>query len=209
MRLPSKIIIIGVLFVLGALSCKESSNEVLDAFNTINHKLEHANRQVLINNDSIIEVIRSKDDLVVNEKLEHFIRASKKLDLFLQETKNHFLDQVAAPSDYKSMDDTSIVDSYFFQQGELTPKATQFLNEINNYQVAVTEMYQENYPEIVNSVQSNFNTHDVIHRNGEPINWLSYQFEGFPLIASITKITAMQNDIKSAENTLLLLLAAQ
>jgi len=42
-------------------------------------------------------------------------------------------------------------------------------------------------------------TDKVPNKDGKKIDWLSYHFKGFPAIASYTKLTAMQNDVKVTE----------
>ncbi|RLD29562.1 MAG: gliding motility protein GldM, partial [Bacteroidetes bacterium] len=48
-----------------------------------------------------------------------------------------------------------------------------------------------------------FSTAPVERRDKKKIDWLNYNYEGFPLIASKTKITSLQNDIKVTKNELL------
>jgi len=48
-------------------------------------------------------------------------------------------------------------------------------------------------------VKSKFSTEDVKPNQGKPLQYLDYHFKGFPLIASITKITLLQSSIKNIE----------
>jgi hypothetical protein len=36
-------------------------------------------------------------------------------------------------------------------------------------------------------------------KDGVKVDWLDYNYKGFPAIASYTKLTAMQNDVKVTE----------
>src|SRR5690606_26784402 len=46
----------------------------------------------------------------------------------------------------------------------------------------------------------------VKRRDGVEVEWLSYHFEGFPLIASITKLTQLEADIKTTNSEILSIL---
>ena len=43
----------------------------------------------------------------------------------------------------------------------------------------------------------------VKNREGKDIFWLDYNYKGFPLVASITKMTQIQADIKTTESEVL------
>ena len=43
----------------------------------------------------------------------------------------------------------------------------------------------------------------VYNREGKEIFWLDYNYKGFPLVASITKLTQIQADIKTTESQIL------
>src|SRR5690606_4357481 len=49
----------------------------------------------------------------------------------------------------------------------------------------------------------NFSTAKVLNRDKKEIAWLNYNFEGFPMIASLTKLTQMQADVKTVNSELL------
>ncbi|MEL6918714.1 MAG: gliding motility protein GldM, partial [Bacteroidota bacterium] len=57
--------------------------------------------------------------------------------------------------------------------------------------------------DVKSSVKTRFETGDangkVENRDGAQVDWLNYHFEGFPLVASLTKITQLQADIKATE----------
>ncbi len=55
------------------------------------------------------------------------------------------------------------------------------------------------YAEVVKSVNSSFSTDPVANREGIKVDWLDYNHKGYPLVASITKLTALQSDIRKAQ----------
>ena len=40
-------------------------------------------------------------------------------------------------------------------------------------------------------------------RDGSTVDWLDYHYKGFPLVASLTKMTQLQADIKTTESEVL------
>jgi hypothetical protein len=52
---------------------------------------------------------------------------------------------------------------------------------------------------VIDEITSKFNTADIKDNEGVTKKYLDYHFKGFPAIASLTKITSFQNDVKKAE----------
>ena len=55
------------------------------------------------------------------------------------------------------------------------------------------------YQPIVNDIKAKFDLKDIKDKEGVTKKYLDYHFKGFPSIASLTKLTAMQNDVKKTE----------
>jgi hypothetical protein len=49
----------------------------------------------------------------------------------------------------------------------------------------------------VSEIDRKFDVSDVKDSEGVTIKYLSYHFKGFPAVASIAKLSAWQNDVKS------------
>ena len=60
----------------------------------------------------------------------------------------------------------------------------------------------ETYKKSIEKLDRLFSTEDVTDNEGKKKPWLDYHFKGFPIIASYTKLTAMQSDIKATETNL-------
>jgi len=56
---------------------------------------------------------------------------------------------------------------------------------------------------IIKQVKNKFNTDDVKNRDNRSQGWLDYHYKGFPLVASLTKMTQLQADIKTTESEVL------
>ena len=59
------------------------------------------------------------------------------------------------------------------------------------------------FASIVEDVKTKFSTDPVKNRDGNTIKWLDYHYKGYPLVASLTKMTQMQADIKTTESEVL------
>ena len=74
---------------------------------------------------------------------------------------------------------------------------------MNNYRTEIGSVMGEGSENIKNDVATRFSTDKVTNREGKEIFWLDYNYKGFPLVASITKMTQIQADIKTTESEVL------
>src|SRR5690606_13916528 len=56
---------------------------------------------------------------------------------------------------------------------------------------------------IAEDVKDKFETDPVTNRDGNKVDWLDYHYKGFPLVASLTKMTQLQADVKTTESEVL------
>jgi gliding motility-associated protein GldM len=106
--------------------------------------------------------------------------------------------------DYEVQDKADFLDQRFFQGDNLSPQGQEFVDQIDKYRNGVLAVIKENYPDVAADVEKKFYTGKVArNKDGIEVDWLQYNFEGFPLIASRTKLTQMQNDIKTTKSEIL------
>lgn len=107
--------------------------------------------------------------------------------------------------DYQAMDKSETLDLYFYQKGKPTDKGQAFLDAVAKYRSEITNLLGSEYPDVTQAVNDYFDTSDVPSKDGvtQPRNWLDHNFVGFPMVASLTKLTVMQSDIRSAERNIL------
>lgn len=110
--------------------------------------------------------------------------------------------------DYEKMDGTKDVDALFFVGKGYTKEGQDFVNAINdfrnnsvNYLIAKDKELEENgkeplYGSIINSIIQKFNTDEKNIGRNKSQSWLHYNYEGFPLITSITKMSLIQDDVQ-------------
>ena len=187
-----------------AMLALNMSKEVLAAFGLMNEKLEASNAKTTENNLAFLNGLETK----ASENAEKFgplledARKIKELSQeyydYLEGLKNKMLADIKDPKDYQVMDKSDYLDQKFFQGDNLAPEGKEFLKRITDYRTQVSAILPESMSEVKASVQTRFETGDangkVKKRDGTKQDWINYQFEGFPVVASLTKITQIQSD---------------
>jgi len=93
--------------------------------------------------------------------------------------------------DFSVMDKPSVL---LFKDDRVIGNA--FILHINTYRIQMAAFAKTSLNEEFNNyIKNSFKTK---HLN--TTDWLSYEFNDFPFIATYTKLTAMQNDIKKAQS---------
>ena len=192
-----------------AMLALNMSKEVLAAFGLMNEKLEASNTKTTENNLAFLEGLETKasEDAAKYEALYQDAQKIKQLSQsyydYLENLKGSMVKDIEDPTDYQVMDKSDYLDQKFFQGDNLAPEGTEFMNQLNSYRQQVLGILGENFPNVSASVQSRFETGDangkVERRDGAKVDWINYHYEGFPLIASLTKLTSLQADIKATE----------
>jgi len=182
------------------------SKEVLAAFGLMNEKMETSNVKTTTSNNEFLASLATKasEDEVKYGKVYQQANQIKQLSQeyfdYLEGLKKEMMEGVEDPKDYQVMDKADFLDTKFFKGEELAEGGQDFMNRINNYRTKVSGLVPE---AMKTTVESRFEVGDaegkVEKRDGTKQNWIQYHYEGFPLIASLTKLTALQSDIKATE----------
>lgn len=192
-----------------AMMALNMSKEVLTAFGNINNKLDESNASVAERNQAAMAGLVTKAEEQpakygpLQEKAEKIHDLTVDFTAYLEEIKEYALSEVDDRQNYEAMDKSAQLDEYFFQSGKPSKQGQEFLNRIEQYREGVASLIEDNYPQIAAEVRREFSTEPVEDNEGVKRPWLAYNFEGFPLIASVTKLTQMQGDARSAENDIL------
>ena len=194
-----------------AMLALNMSKEVLSAFGLMNEKLEASNTKTTENNLAFLGNLEQNAETTPEQYGELYNKAKEIKSLseeyynYLESIKQEMIKGVEDPTDYQVMDKTDFLDQRFFQGDNLGKDGQEFLKRINDYRTQVSTILPENkkFDNVKASLNTRFQTGDdngqVTNRDGAKVGWLQYQFEGFPLIASLVKITAIQADIKATE----------
>lgn len=190
------------------------SKEVLSAFGTINESLEDTNESLISKNSAALNALEVKASEAkeqfgeVYQNANQVSAATNELYSYFEEIKTEMESSVDDPTDYEAMDKSDYVNEMFFKNGKLKPEAEQFISNMRSYKDNIVSILgdKEPFSEFVETVKSRFSADDVTPDSGvknAQVNYVKHHFEGFPLVASITKITNLQNDLKTLENEIL------
>ncbi|WP_432411713.1 hypothetical protein [Rasiella sp. SM2506] len=203
---------VAIFFILVATlaSCKQKPDEVLESFGKINERLERINSeqqnpQFYKDQDSLLKGIEQRNPSEY-KKLQLVHAKMQALDTYISNTKKSLLTTLKDPEDYSAMGTSTEVDELFFMGNQNSAEGDVFIQKIEQYRSTVETEFKEAYPEFVQKTNENFDISDVQNRNGITMPWLHFNYKGFPLIASLTKMTQLQADLKTNFQDLLLLL---
>jgi len=189
-----------------AMLALNMSKEVLAAFGIMNEKLEASNSKTIESNNAFLASLETK----ASENTEKFgplykdAQKIKQLSAdyydYLEGLKSEMMEGTEDPKDYAVMDKSDYLDQKFFQGDNLAEGGKEFMKRINDYRTQVAAIVPKG---IKSSVQSRFEVGDangkVEKRDGSKQDWINYHYEGFPQVASLAKLTALQADVKATE----------
>ena len=146
-------------------------------------------------------------------------------DSLMSSNENNYLKEVAVKNrdsvititDYQIMDKSQPLDKYFFIGDGYTTSGNLFLDKYINYSIEINKNLDNiiekeislskefplnfDFSYIKNNISNRFKySEKVITSDGTEEDFLKYNYEGFPLIASISKLTKIQSDIRYIED---------
>ena len=190
------------------------SKEVLSAFGLMNEKLVESNIRTTERNGAFMADLASKVEEQPEKYKPEMAKAkqinalSDDLITYIDTAKEVLLAGMSDEdkTDYQAMDKNAILDEYFFAGGKVTPAGQAFIDKIDAYRNGVTASLTggtTDFTDVIKSVNADFSTEPVTDREGVKINWLKYNYEGFPQVASLTKMTQIQSDVKKNQSEIL------
>lgn len=200
--------------VLIAMLALNMSKEVLSAFGLMDEKFTNANTLATDANEKTLAGLKLKAEEKPEQfkasaaKAESITQLSSKFYLYLDNLKTEVvqggkfaLDPETGKLPYESMDKGDYIDESWFAGDRLSPKGQEITETIKKYRTDVKKILGSDtkYLKAIENLEKVFNTDDIKAIDGAKKMWLDYHFKGFPTIASITKLTAIQNDVKRTE----------
>nr|WP_294777502.1 gliding motility protein GldM [uncultured Flavobacterium sp.] len=194
-----------------AMLALNMSKEVLTAFGLMNEKFEGVNKFSEEYNTSLLGTLEQKaeDDPTrfkgPLDKANQVKAISKELYDYLGAIKTdvskEFDREENGKLPYEAMDKGGYIDENWFEGDRYSAKGNEIIGKIEKYKKDITAVFGNDvkYQIIVNKINEKFNLGDVKDKDGVSKKYLSYHFEGFPAIASIAKLTSMQNDVQATE----------
>jgi gliding motility-associated protein GldM len=182
------------------------SKEVLSAFGLMNEKLVDSNQAASQRNTDFFAGLEQqageqpdKFRPLLNQATSVKSLAND-LNGYIADLKGQMTSTLDDPTDYEIMDKGDFLDNRFFIGDKLKPEGQEFLDKMATFRNGIKEVIGEDYPEIAADVQEKFATEPVMNGDDNLLDWLDYHYKGFPLVASLTKMTQLQADIKTTES---------
>ena len=198
-----------------AMLALNMSKEVLTAFGSMTEELSETNLELQERNDQFMQGLEEKAEeqaakyLDLKLKADSIRQISAKFYNYLELLKEGAYADAEKSNikrtAYEKLDKTVYFDQLFFDGAALKEEGQRFLDEMNSYRNEFSRI-AINDPKLASigeEVVSKFSTEKVQPVQGKALEYLDYHFKGFPLIASITKMTLLQSSIKNIEAQLL------
>ena len=190
-----------------AMLALNMSKEVLSAFGLMNEKLTESNEAAAERNATFMAGLEQKasEQPAKYQPLKAQASQIKELagnfNAYLEDLKSKMIAKIDDPTEYEIMDKGDYLDEHFFKGDIIKPDGQEFLKQIATFRDGVAKVLenQEGMDAVIEDVQEKFATEDV-KRGAGKVNWLDHNFKGFPLVASLTKMTQLQADIKTTES---------
>ncbi|HEX9601438.1 MAG TPA: gliding motility protein GldM [Mariniflexile sp.] len=194
-----------------AMLALNMSKEVLSAFGLMNEKLTDSNQATGERNTAFMASLEQKavdqpeKYVSLKSKAEQIDDLASKFNKYLEDLKDSMVEGLDDPTDYEIMDKGDYLDENFFKGAKLKTGGEEFLAQMAAYRDGVAKILanEKGMQNIVKDVNEKFNTDDVTNRDGNKQSWLDYHYKGFPLVASLTKMTQLQADIKTTQSEVL------
>lgn len=189
-----------------AMLALNMSKEVLSAFGLMNEKLVESNQAATQRNTDFFAGLEQQAGEQPDKFRPLLNQASQvqslanDLNSYIADLKGQMTSTLDDPQDYEIMDKGDFLDNHFFIGDKLKPEGEEFINKIATFRNGIKEVIGETYPSIAADVEKKFATEPVTNRDGNVLEWLDYHYKGFPLVASLTKMTQLQADIKTTES---------
>ncbi|RED47219.1 protein involved in gliding motility GldM [Winogradskyella eximia] len=200
-----------------AMIAMTMSKEVLSAFGLMNTKFDSANELAAASNEGILSQLEKKAEekpqefAVVASKAEQISKVSDEFYKFLGDVKENDIVKLGGYEreengqlPYEEMDKGDKLDEHWFTGDRYTKRGDEIVAAIEKYKSDIKGIVGDDvkWSKVIESFEKRFSLDPVVDSEGAKKNWLDYHFQGFPAIASYTKLTAMQNDVKATETNM-------
>ena len=192
-----------------AMMALNMSKEVLSAFGLMNERISDSNESATVRNNAFMQGLAAKVEeqpakyQPIKAKADQIDQLSSDFNAYLESLKSEMLKSVKDPNKYEEMDRTDHLDEKWFNGDKMTKAGQDFLANIKTYREGVIEVLGDGNQDIQADIVKKFSTNDVKTSEGITKGWLNYHFEGFPMVASLTKLTQIQADVKTVESEVL------
>lgn len=194
-----------------AMLALNMSKEVLSAFGLMNEQFEESNKGATANNESLYGSLAAKAGEAGGEFAAAKVVADKVKSLsanftaYIESLKGDITKEIERNKEgklpYESMDKGDKIDEGWFEGDGYSAKGKEVVATIEKYKTDMKAAVgtDKKYQGIISELDGKFNTADVKDGEGVTKKYLDYHYKGFPAIASLTKLSALQNSAKVIE----------
>ena len=195
-----------------AMMALNMSKEVLSAFGLMNEKFENTNKNAKDSNDNLLQALsmRAEDDPTrykdPYDKAQQVSKISNDFYNFLGTLKSEIVEHVEKSEDgklpYEQMDKGEPIDSGWFTGDKYSDKGNEIISKFAKFRKDIKDVVGTDvtYKFLVDNLDAKFSTNDIIDSEGIKKEYLDYHYKGFPAIASLAKLSALQNDVREIEH---------
>ena len=195
-----------------AMLALNMSKEVLSAFGILDKKIVESNSITDTRNQSSFEQLAQKavdqpgqfgDKKVKVEKIRAI---SKEFNDYLEGIKTQITKKYPKDKEgnypCEQMDKSDEIDNMFYKGDRESSDAKKFLGYIQGYAGKIKAIGGSSIADVeMKKIEKRFATEAVYsEKAGAKLPWLDYNYHHFPLIASVTKLSQIQADIKATES---------
>lgn len=195
-----------------AMLALNMSKEVLSAFGILNNKIIESNSLTDTRNQSSFDQLSQK---AVDQpgqfgdkraKVEKIRALSKDFNDYIEGIKSKVTQKFERDADgnlpYEEMDKGDLIDRMFFTGDKVSKQGQEFLDKIHNFPAQIKAIGGSSIAESeMKKIEKRFATNQVYsEKAGAKLDWIDYNYKGFPLIATVTKLSQLQADIKTTES---------
>ncbi|HNP32631.1 MAG TPA: gliding motility protein GldM [Flavobacterium sp.] len=198
-----------------AMLALNMSKEVLSAFGILNNKIESSNSITDNRNESSYAQLAQKAQ---DQPLQYGDKKAKvdKIRALCKEY-NDYIEGIKTeitkkfPKDKEGnypceqMDKSDEIDNMFYTGDKESAKGKEFVERVRGFAAKLKAIGGSSIAEVeMKKIEKRFETNDVYSAKAEAkLPWLDYNYHHFPLIASVTKLTQLQADIKTTESDIM------
>jgi len=193
-----------------AMLALNMSKEVLSAFGLMNEQFESSNVEASKNNQSLYDALSAKaaenQSFAPAKALSDKVKTiSESFSVYLEKLKGDIVKDIEKDENgklpYEAMDKGDKIDEGWFEGDGYSPKGKEIVAAIEKYKSDMKAAIGNDvkYNAIIRELDNKFSTADVKDGEGVTKKYLEYHYKGFPSIASLTKLSAMQNNVKVME----------
>ncbi len=192
-----------------AMLALNMSKEVLAAFGIMNEKLETSNAMTTATNEAFLGSLETKafEDAAKYEKLYQDAQKIKAMSQeyynYLESLKAGMTEGLENPKDYARMDNSDYLDQKLFQGDNLSDGGKEFMKRLTEYRENVAAIVPASLKSSVVDRFRTGNEEGKVQAKDGMRDWINYHYEGYPLVASLAKLTALQADVKVTEEAAL------